>query len=118
VAVIVGHMIRLQVVTRGQEIEVSQLIGATAADVRRPFLYHGLLQGLLAGAAALVLAGSLAAWTSLELRALTDTYALEFKVIFPDVLEWILVLAGAAVLGLTGAWVAVGRELRRFAAGR
>ena len=32
------------------EIEVSQLIGATAADVRRPFLYHGLLQGLAGGA--------------------------------------------------------------------
>jgi cell division transport system permease protein len=118
VAVIVGHMIRLQVVTRGQEIEVSQLIGATAADVRRPFLYHGLLQGLLAGAAALALAGSLAAWTSLELRALTDAYALEFKVIFPDVLEWMLVLVGAALLGLAGAWTAVSRELRRFAAGR
>lgn len=117
VALIVGHMIRLQVVTRGPEIEVSQLIGATAADVRRPFLYHGLLQGLLAGAAALALATGLAAWTSLELRALTDSYALEFKVIFPDLLEWILVLAGAALLGLVGAWVAVSQELRRFAAG-
>ncbi len=36
VAFIVAHLIRLQVVTQRQEIEVSQLIGATAADVRRP----------------------------------------------------------------------------------
>jgi cell division transport system permease protein len=41
---IVGHLIRLQVVTRREEIEVSRLIGATAADVRRPFLYHGFAQ--------------------------------------------------------------------------
>ena len=118
VAFIVGHLIRLQVVTRRQEIEVSQLIGATAADVRRPFLYHGLLQGLLAGTAAVALATALAAWAALELRALTNVYALEFKVIFPNVLEWLAVLAAAGSLGLAGAWVAVGQELRRFATGR
>jgi cell division transport system permease protein len=118
VAFIVGHLIRLQVVTRRQEIEVSQLIGATAADVRRPFLYHGLLQGLLAGAAAIAMASGLALWAGLELQALTTTYALEFKVIFADMTEWLLVLAAAGGLGLAGAWAAVGQELRRFAAGR
>jgi cell division transport system permease protein len=55
VTFIVGHLIRLQVVSRRQEIEVSQLVGATASDVRRPFLYHGLLQGAAAGAVALPL---------------------------------------------------------------
>ena len=114
VAFIVGHLIRLQVVTRREEIEVSQLIGATAADVRRPFLYHGFTQGLLAGTAALALAAGLAAWAGSELQALTNSYALEFKVIFPDLLEVLAVLAGAAFLGLAGAWIAVGRELRRF----
>lgn len=118
VAFIVGHLIRLQVVTRRQEIEVSQLIGATAADVRRPFLYHGLLEGLLAGAAALALASGLAAWTATELQALTNSYALEFKVLLPDLSEWTAVLAVAGALGLGGAWVAVGQELRRFADGR
>jgi cell division transport system permease protein len=118
VAFIVGHLIRLQVVTRRQEIEVSQLIGATAADVRRPFLYHGLLQGVLAGAAAVGLATALAAWAAAELQALTNSYALEFKVILPNLWEWAAVLAVAGGLGLAGAWVAVGQELRRFADGR
>jgi cell division transport system permease protein len=118
VAFIVGHLIRLQVVTRRQEIEVSQLIGATAADVRRPFLYHGVLQGLLAGAAAVALATGLAAWTSAELQALTNSYALEFKVISPNLVDWASVLGVASLLGLAGAWVAVGQELRRFADGR
>jgi cell division transport system permease protein len=118
VAFIVGHLIRLQVVTRRQEIEVSQLIGATAADVRRPFLYHGLLQGGLAGAAAVALAAGLGAWASLELQALTNSYALEFKVMFPELMEWLGVVAAAGALGLAGAWAAVGQELRRFASGR
>jgi cell division transport system permease protein len=116
VAFIVGHLIRLQVVTRREEIEVSQLIGATAADVRRPFLYHGLAQGLLAGTAAIGLAAALAAWVAREVQALTSTYAFEFKVIFMP--EWDIagVVVGAGVLGLAGAWLAVNRELRRFSA--
>lgn len=114
VAFIVGHLIRLQVVSRRQEIEVSQLVGATAADVRRPFLYHGLLQGAAAGAAALALAWAATAWLGAELGALTPAYASEMKVIFLAVEESAAVLALSAALGLAGAWWAVGRELRQF----
>jgi cell division transport system permease protein len=115
VALIVGHLIRLQVVTRRDEIEVSQLIGATVADVRRPFLYHGFSQGLLAGIAALGFACLLGWWAGQELQALTTTYAFEFRVYFPSLLEALAVSLGAGALGLLGAWVAVGREVRRFA---
>jgi cell division transport system permease protein len=115
VVFIVGHLIRLQVLTHREEIEVSQLIGATAADVRRPFLYHGILQGLLAGAAAIALAAAVAGWLRYEIQALTTAYAAEFKVALVD---WELSLAvalAATLLGWIGAWVSVSRELRRFA---
>ncbi|HSN19201.1 MAG TPA: ABC transporter permease [Usitatibacter sp.] len=118
VAFIVAHLIRLQVVTRREEIEVSQLIGATAADVRRPFLYHGALQGFLAGAAALALAAGFAAWATYELSVLTPEYAAELKVVFLAPAERAALVAGACLLGLAAAWVAVSRELRRFTAGR
>jgi cell division transport system permease protein len=111
---IVGHLIRLQVVTRREEIEVSQLIGATAADVRRPFLYHGLVQGLGAGALAIAIAASVVAWLNAELHALTSSYAYEFKIIFMSPGEMAAVAAGVALLGLAGAWISVSRELRRF----
>jgi cell division transport system permease protein len=119
VAFIVGHLIRLQVLSQKQEIEVSQLIGATASDVRRPFLYHGLIQGALAGVAAVAISLAVGGWVGHELRTLTPSYATEFKVVF---LPWGLslgVIAAAALLGLVGAWWAVGRELRQFSpAGR
>ncbi len=115
VVFIIGHLIRLQVVTRRDEIEVSQLIGATGADVRRPFLYHGIAQGLLAGAAALALAGAITAWLDYELQALTSTYSTDFKVVFLDSETLLAILGAAAVLGWIGAWISVGRELRRFA---
>ena len=118
VAFIVGHLIRLQVVSQRQEIEVSQLIGATASDVRRPFLYHGLVQGLLAGAAAIGLSWLVALWVEMELRALTPSYASEMKVVFVTAAGCALVIGSAALLGLLGAWWAVGRELRQFSPSR
>jgi cell division transport system permease protein len=114
VAFIVGHLIRLQVLTRREEIEVSQLIGATAADVRRPFLYHGLLQGALAGATAVGLAALLARWAGAELSALTPGYTSELKIVFLETRESLATVAAAAALGATGAWFAVSREVRRF----
>jgi cell division transport system permease protein len=118
VAFIVGHLIRLQVVSQREEIEVSQLIGATASDVRRPFLYHGLVQGTLAGAVAVLLSWAVALWVGSELRALTPNYAAELKVVFLPLMDCLAITAGAAGLGLLGAWWAVGRELRQFSPSR
>lgn len=116
VVLVVGHLVRLQVLMRRDEIEVSQLIGATAADVRRPFLYHGIFQGLLSGVAALAIAGSLTAWLGLELQALTSGYQTDFKVVFVEPPVWLQIVLGTSLLGGLGAWLSVGRELRRFAA--
>lgn len=113
---IVGHLIRLQVLTRREEIEVSQLVGATAADVRRPFLYHGAFQGLAAGAMAVGLAWMVIEWLNIELLALTSSYSTEFKLFFPDIATVWLVVVAVAILGWIGAWASVSRELRRFAA--
>ena len=46
---ITGNTIRLQILTRREEIEVSKLIGATDPFIRRPFLYFGAVQGLAGG---------------------------------------------------------------------
>ena len=47
--ILVTHnTIRLQVLARRDEIEVSKLIGATDDFIRRPFLYHALWQGVFA----------------------------------------------------------------------
>lgn len=111
---IVGHLIRLQVLTRREEIEVSQLIGATAGDVRRPFLYHGLFQGMAAGLLATAFAAGLIAWLNAEVQALTSTYVYEFKIVFMDPSTAAAVIVGVGLLGWLGAWISVSRELRRF----
>jgi len=49
------NTIRLQILTQRDEIEVSKLIGATNAFIRRPFLYFGATQGLLGGITAWII---------------------------------------------------------------
>ena len=115
VAFIVGHLIRLQALTRRAEIEVSQLIGATAADVRRPLVYHGFLQGILSGLAGIGLAGGFAAWADAQVRALAPAYAAELKLVFLTPMEVGAITLAAGLLGLAGAWIAARREIRRFA---
>lgn len=118
VAFIVGHLIRLQVLTRKEEIEVSRLIGATGRDVRRPFLYHGFFEGLFAGAGALGLAALAWAWLGRELSVLTPDYAAEFTSVFLNSSQTAVLVLGTAALSLAGAWLAVSRELQALASHR
>ncbi len=46
---IMFNTIRLQILTKQDEIEISKLIGATDGFIRRPFLYFGTIQGLAGG---------------------------------------------------------------------
>ena len=69
----------------------------------------------LAGAVAVGTAGLVALWLGQEVRALALEYAADFKVLFlaPDFIAEVVL--GTTLLGLFGAWLAVDRELRRFA---
>ena len=51
VLAVIGNTIRLEILNRHAEIEVTKLVGGSNAFVRRPFLYTGALYGL-GGAAA------------------------------------------------------------------
>ena len=52
---VIANTVRMQVLTQRDEIELSQLIGATRAFIRRPFLYIGALYGLFGGILAIVI---------------------------------------------------------------
>ncbi len=51
VLAVVGNTIRLEILNRRAEIEVTKLVGGSNGFVRRPFLYTGTLYGLIGGAA-------------------------------------------------------------------
>jgi cell division transport system permease protein len=108
------NTIRLQILNRREEIEVSKLIGATNAFIRRPFLYFGAIQAV---------AGALLSWLLVELAvgALETQLGQGASLLSPgeslmrlSLLD--LVGAGliAALVGWIGAWLSVAFHLRRL----
>lgn len=105
------NTIRLQILTQRDEIEVSKLIGATDAYIRRPFLYLGLLQGLAGGVLALgIVWGGLGLLNS-EVRVLAQTYGSSFEFGFLARGDALAVMLFAAGLGWLGASLSVRRYL-------
>ena len=106
------NTIRLQILTQRDEIEVSKLIGATSAFIRRPFLYFGLLQGLLGGVAAcLIIFGSFTLLNN-GLAELARLYGSNFTLRALSAEDSLTLLLFSAYLGWLGAWLSVAQHLR------
>jgi cell division transport system permease protein len=106
------NTIRLQILTQREEIEVSKLIGATDAFIRRPFYYLGLLQGATGGLIALAIVGALLALLNREVGALAASYGSSFRLSFLSPPDAAATLAAAGALGWLGAHLSVSRHLR------
>jgi len=108
------NTIRLQILTQRDEIEVSKLIGATDAFIRRPFYYLGLLQGVVGGIVALVLVAAALALLNREVAVLADSYGSNFRLGFLSLLEAAAAVLLAGGLGWLGAQLSVSRHLRHI----
>jgi cell division transport system permease protein len=106
------NTIRLQILTQREEIEVSQLLGATDAFVRRPFYYLGLLQGLAGGVLALALLWGGLAVLNLGVRDLAQAYGSSFELRFLPAADAASLVVFSAFLGWFGASVSVSKHLR------
>jgi cell division transport system permease protein len=105
------NTIRLQILTQRDEIEVSKLIGATDAFIRRPFYYLGLLQGLVGGVVALAFVAAALALLNREARVLAESYGSSFSFAFLPAVEALAVVLFAGLLGWLGSQLSVGRHL-------
>jgi cell division transport system permease protein len=105
------NTIRLQIVTQQTEIEVSRLIGATAAYVRRPFVYQGAVVGLLGGLVALGLVATSVQVLNGEVGRLAATYGSDFLLSLPPLADLTACLAFASALGWAGAYLSVSKHL-------
>lgn len=108
------NTIRLQILTRHDEIEVSKLIGATNHFIRRPFLYLGGLQGLLGGVGAWLIVAIAVRMLNRELASFGGLFGLSPSLGQMTAQQIAALLALAALLGWLGAWLSVSRHLWRM----
>ncbi|MSQ58782.1 MAG: FtsX-like permease family protein [Betaproteobacteria bacterium] len=108
------NTIRLQILTRQEEIEVTRLIGATHGYILRPFLYAGAVQGLAGAVVACLLVLLIAAWLNYHLSDLAVFYSGQFQLKGLSVWDAGSLLVAASLLGLLGAWLSVSRHLWRL----
>ncbi|MEO1202200.1 MAG: permease-like cell division protein FtsX [Pseudomonadota bacterium] len=114
IVVIIGNTIRLDIQNRREEIEVTKLIGASNAFVRRPFLWTGFWYGLLGGLLALGLVQYGLYLLSPPITRLAGLYQGNASVLSFSLEEVGFVIGTGIGLGLTGSWFAVARHLRRI----
>jgi cell division transport system permease protein len=108
------NTIRLQILTRRDEIEVSKLIGASDSFIRRPFLYFGLMQGLAGGVIAWLLVSANLWLLNGSLQELTRLYASDFRLHTLSLPDSLALLAFSGYLGWLGAWFSVSQHLWRI----
>lgn len=117
VLLVIGNTIKLNIENRKEEIEVSTLIGATKAYIQRPFLYTGLWYGLFGGVLSLVFV-NLAVFSLISpVNALAELYYTSFSIQGLGFFNTLAILFSSSLLGLFGAWVAVGSHLRKLSIG-
>lgn len=114
VLLIVGNTVRLEIQNRHHEIEVVKLVGGTDAFIRRPFLYEGLWFGLLGSLIAIFLVTTGLGLMQGPVQRLAGLYSSGFDLDILTSSTLLTILLGGPLLGLAGAWLAVGRHLSRI----
>ncbi|HNP62913.1 MAG TPA: permease-like cell division protein FtsX [Woeseiaceae bacterium] len=114
IVVVIGNTIRLDIENRREEIEVTKLIGASNAFVRRPFLWTGFWYGLLGGTFALLLVEYGLFLLKGPVTRLAGLYQGNITVLTLDVAESAAIVGIACFLGLFASWVTAARHMYRI----
>ena len=111
VLAVIGNTIRLEILNRRAEIEVTKLVGGSNSFVRRPFLYTGVLYGLGGAVLAWLIVEAAVAVLSQPVANLAQLYGSTFILQGPSDGDIGLLLAAGTVLGWLGAWISAARHL-------
>ena len=114
IVVIIGNTIRLDIENRRDEIEVTKLIGATNAFVRRPFLWTGFWYGLFGGLMALALVQYGLFMLGGPIARLSGLYQSKIAIASLSLAEGAAIIGIAIFLGLFGSWFTAARHMRRI----
>lgn len=111
---IVGNTIKLLIMNRRHEIEITKLVGGTDTFVRRPFLYYGALFGLFGALIALGLLLLAAKLTQPAIAQLAASYQTGNLIYILSTSEILIIIATSISLGWLAARWSVAQHLRHI----
>ena len=114
IVVVIGNTIRLDIENRRDEIEVTKLIGASNAFVRRPFLWTGFWYGLFGGLMALALVQYGLFMLKGPVARLSGLYQSNLSIASLNLGEGTAIIGLGVFLGLFASWVTAARHMRKI----
>lgn len=114
VILVIGNSIRSNVYSCRANIEVTKLLGATEHFVLRPFLYTGLIYGIMGGMLAVLLSAVIIAYFSTAIEYVADIFVVKYELNSINLLEALFMIVLAAFVGWCGAWIAAKKHIKRL----
>lgn len=113
VILVIHNGLRIEVLKKRDEITVTKLVGGCNAFIQRPFLYQGLLYGLLGAALALLIIKFILFSLSARFSALSEVYNTTITLHLPISFSLLLILT-AITLSLLSTSLSMKLQLRRI----
>lgn len=111
VLLVVGNAIRLTITQRRQEVELLKLLGATKAYIRRPFLYFGVMHGVLGAIFAWLLVMVLTAFLQGGVSTIAKLYYTHFALQGLSIIEVLGLMLLGGSLGFIGGYMSLVKHL-------
>lgn len=113
VLLVIHHTIHLATQSHHKEMRVLLFIGATQAFIRRPFLYAGILYGLMGGIFAWLFVEIFMLWLNMPVSHLAALYHTSFALNGLGFFAGILLIVLSMLLGWLGSWLAVNSYVKQ-----
>jgi len=101
----------MQILTQKDEIEVSYLIGATNSFIRMPFLYAGILYGLLGGVLSVLMVSGIIQTFNYSVMEISRLYGSDFSLAILNTELYLTIIGLAVAIGWVGSYLAVTRAI-------
>jgi cell division transport system permease protein len=111
VLLIIGNALRIEIHNRADEIQVLKLIGATDSYILRPFLYSGIVYGLLGSILAILFVTLFLLSLEIAANTLVVVYEMHYPSVGLSIRQILLLALFAIILGWFGARCSVKRQL-------
>jgi len=109
--VIIGNTVHMQILTQKDEIEVSNLMGATSSFIRTPFLYAGMSYGFFGGLLAILMMMGILQMFNYTVAQISSLYSSDFRLSLVNSELFLIIIILAIFIGWLGSYIAVMRSI-------